>query len=1148
MTAAAAGIAVQAGDIHALRDFVAELGWAIPDSVATLGFDPLILDTAFEAVVDVRAMDLETVDTETALIKYGVAATAAGALAAHIASVADDLDTHLGNTFLNAAADMVTEFPKRLVDYLIVDYVEQVAPPLHRAFLVLGLFELEEFGADPATFRSAHVRRVVRFDRLPKLFSDPAGLLEEVYDWGKPSADLDALVERLFLLLAALGAPARLEYPLAEVESALAAPVPVPADAPSHLMLRLPLVHEELAGVSAEAGVSLLPVHAPQNGSPGLALTPYAEGKLSKDIPLDARQLWILGLSADVDVTLGLGVVVRPGEPLKVLTDLLGAGSSIRATFAIDLTRRAAGESMLLFGISGGSGVSAKALMIGAQLDMSTSEDPDLAIEAALEGGHVVIDAGKGDGFLQKILPKDPITADVDIAFGWSIKKGFYFLGGRLLVAIPVHVTLGPIKLDVIELGVEAEDDSIPVSVGVTAGLKLGPLAASVEGIGLILDFTFPPPGASGSVEVEPRFKPPRGAGMKIGAGPVGGGGYIYFDPDNEQYAGVLQLDFKAFSFKAIGLLTTRFPDGTKGFSLLIIITAEFNPIQLGYGFTLNGLGGLLGLNRTIVVDVLRAGIKTGAVGSILFPKDPVARAPQLLSDLRTIFPPAPNRFVVGPMVKVGWGASLITLELGVLIELPPPIRIVILGRLSLVLPDKDSPVLSLNVDILGIIEFDRGEMSLDMRLFDSRLVAFALTGEMALRLGWGAQPHFELSAGGFHPRFQPPAGFPSLERFALTLADSDNPRLRAETYFALTSNSLQLGARLDFHVHVDIAVLGLLSVDAYLGFDVLIRFSPFSLEADIGASVTLKRNGKPIFAIDLALHFTGPGPWHGWGGATLEFFGKHTLPVDFTIGDPAPPAALPESHPDQELAAALADPINWSAQLPGAGRMLVTLRDIKPGAGEVLMHPFGDLTVRQRVLPLNVTIQKFGETQPIGPLRFEVTAASVGGEDASSRAESVREHFAPARFFELSDAEKLSRPGFEALEAGRRIATEGFEEPAGVETNFDYEDILVDVDPDTGFKQRRGQPKTYRPPAAVAEALSHAGVPEPDPELGIALDEPVHVVASMSDLGQPEEPGATVAEGLTYTEALERMRDHEAGAPEDRGKLQVVGAHEAVA
>ena len=46
-------------------------------------------------------------------------------------------------------------------------------------------------------------------------------------------------------------------------------------------------------------------------------------------------------------------------------------------------------------------------------------------------------------------------------------------------------------------------------------------------------------------------------------------------------------------------------------FSLLIIIFAEdFTPIPLGYGFTLNGIGGLLGVNRTVVVDVLRAGIK----------------------------------------------------------------------------------------------------------------------------------------------------------------------------------------------------------------------------------------------------------------------------------------------------------------------------------------------------------------------------------------------------------------------------------------------------------------------------------------------------------------------------------------------------------
>ena len=252
-----------------------------------------------------------------------------------------------------------------------------------------------------------------------------------------------------------------------------------------------------------------------------------------------------------------------------------------------------------------------------------------------------MIDAGKGDGFLQKILPKDPITADVDIAFGWSIKKGFYFLGGRLLVAIPVHVTLGPIKLDVIELGVEAEDDSIPVSVGVTAGLKLGPLAASVEGIGLILDFTFPPPGASGSVEVEPRFKPPQG---RRHADRRRAGHRRRLHLLRPRQRAVRRASCSSTSRRSRSRRSAcsrrRFPDGSKGFSLLIIITAEFPPIQLGYGFTLNGVGGLLGHQpHDRRSTSLRAGVQTGAVDSILFPKDPVARAPQIISDLRHDLP-----------------------------------------------------------------------------------------------------------------------------------------------------------------------------------------------------------------------------------------------------------------------------------------------------------------------------------------------------------------------------------------------------------------------------------------------------------------------------------------------------------------------------
>ena len=38
-------------------------------------------------------------------------------------------------------------------------------------------------------------------------------------------------------------------------------------------------------------------------------------------------------------------------------------------------------------------------------------------------------------------------------------------------------------------------------------------------------------------------------------------------------------------------------------------ITVEFTPIQIGFGFSLNGVGGLAGFNRTMRLDPLRDGI-----------------------------------------------------------------------------------------------------------------------------------------------------------------------------------------------------------------------------------------------------------------------------------------------------------------------------------------------------------------------------------------------------------------------------------------------------------------------------------------------------------------------------------------------------------
>ena len=118
-----------------------------------------------------------------------------------------------------------------------------------------------------------------------------------------------------------------------------------------------------------------------------------------------------------------------------------------------------------------------------------------------------------------------------------------------------------------------------------------------------------------------------RCVGLSIDAGGFKGGGFLMVDATKGEYAGGLELDFLGLvTVKAVGLLNTKFPDGHRGFSLVIIISAEFPPIQLGFGFTLVGVGGLIGLSRTVDTDAMRESMHQGSLDSVLFPRDIVAQ------------------------------------------------------------------------------------------------------------------------------------------------------------------------------------------------------------------------------------------------------------------------------------------------------------------------------------------------------------------------------------------------------------------------------------------------------------------------------------------------------------------------------------------
>ena len=168
---------------------------------------------------------------------------------------------------------------------------------------------------------------------------------------------------------------------------------------------------------------------------------------------------------------------------------------------------------------------------------------------------------------------------------------------------------------------------------------------------------------------------------------------------------------------KAFGLIATRMPDGSRGYSLIVFITAEdFQPIPLGMGFTLLGIGGMVAINRTFDEDALRAGLKNDTLGTLLFPRDPVAQRAGDHSQPGD----APSRrdaaaICVGLLAKIGWFTpTLVMLDLAVIVEFGARKRLLVLGRISALLPTRDNDLVRLNMDAIGVIDFDQGTAAID--------------------------------------------------------------------------------------------------------------------------------------------------------------------------------------------------------------------------------------------------------------------------------------------------------------------------------------------------------------------------------------------------------------------------------------------------
>src|SRR5262249_26477080 len=141
-----------------------------------------------------------------------------------------------------------------------------------------------------------------------------------------------------------------------------------------------------------------------------------------------------------------------------------------------------------------------------------------------------------------------------------------------------------------------------------------------------------------------------------------------------------------------------------------------------------------------------------------------------IIDSLIQDFPLRRGGFVVGPIVKLGWGRpiSFVIASLGVVLSLPDP-KVVILGQLRVTLPAPDFAVIDLKADAFA--EFSAERFFMRVALVDSRIATFSIAGDFGILIRFGDSPDLAFSAGGFHPSYTPPQDLAGLNRVSVDIS-----------------------------------------------------------------------------------------------------------------------------------------------------------------------------------------------------------------------------------------------------------------------------------------------------------------------------------------------------------------------------------------
>jgi len=391
-----------------------------------------------------------------------------------------------------------------------------------------------------------------------------------------------------------------------------------------------------------------------------------------------------------------------------------------------------------------------------------------------------------------------------------------------------------------------------------------------------------------------------------------------------------------------------------------------------------------------------------------------------------------------------------------------------------------------------------------------------------------------------------------------IDLGIKGNPSATLSGYMAVTSNTAQIGAALDVT-----ASAGGASLKGGLAFDAIFVFSPFSFDATLEGGVHVDFHGAG-FGMHFHGHISGPAPWHLNGDVCVSIlWWDACVGFDLKLGGEKKPelpaidvwaGSTPAADGSQDvpgLQSAISAPANWTALMPPNGYQAVSLRSTDASSAS-RVDPLGTAKFEQKVLPFKLAISKFAGRDRAKNDAVTVTLNKIviDGDDlaAAGRVNPESDFFAPAQYQKLPDAQALSSPSFQPMQAGFSFTSRDLK--AGVERTQDITfQTFVVGNPGTGqvsnFPVNDNQLLAMTNRSAVATGGLRTGNIDRFVDFGkqspFTLTTEVYALAFKSTLKR----FTTATDDAAYALTADKLA---AQPPDVRATLQIVPVHELAA